>query len=262
MKRYDQIIPVKSKSLKKELFFKVVVPIFLVTCVIVVGTLGFSYFEKMPLHEALYVTVVMASGGGYGLTYPLSKAGHIFSVVVVALGLGIIVYGMGIVVQFVLEGEFLGLRRRRKMEQKMASMKDHYIICGFGRVGHEIAEMFDEKKDPYVVIDMKQETALELESKDTPFIIGNVSDDALLEKAGIKRAKGLFAAADADTENVYVTLSAKVINPDIYIVARAAHKDTENRLFKAGADEVISPYKMAGSKMAALMAQKNGNGEK
>ena len=248
----------KSKSFRRELLFKVVIPMFLVICVILIGTLGFAVIEKMPLHEALYVTVVMASGGGYGLTYPLSRAGHIFSIIVVVLGLGIIVYGMGIVVQFVLEGEFLGLRRRKKMEQKMNSMKDHLIICGYGRVGHQIADQLMEQKEPFIVIDMKQDTIRELETKEIPYILGNVSDDALLEKAGIKRAKGLFAAADSDTENVYVTLSAKVLKPNIYVVARAAHKDTENRLVKAGADEVISPYKMAGSKMASLMNQKNG----
>ena len=142
----------------------------------------------------------------------------------------------------------------------MDSMKDHLIICGFGRVGHQIAEQLVAEKTHFVVIDMKPETVKELETKEIPYILGNISDDELLEKAGIKRAKGLFAAADSDTENVYVTLSAKVMNPGIYVVARAAHKDTENKLFKAGADEVISPYKMAGSKMASLMSQKNGKG--
>lgn len=134
-------------------------------------------------------------------------------------------------------------------------MKDHYIICGYGRVGHEVAEAFRASKVRYVVIDAKPETAKELEPHSTPNIIGDATSDEILMEAGIQRARCLVACADSDVANVYVTLSARALNAGLYIVARAGLHDTEKKLLMAGANRVISPYFIAGRRMAAMAAR-------
>lgn len=138
------------------------------------------------------------------------------------------------------------------MEKRMSELRDHYIICGFGRVGHQVAKEFETEGLPYIVIDSKSETAMELGEKNVPYIVGDMSSDEILESAGIKKAKGLIACADSDASNVYVTLSARVMNPDLYIVARASTFETEAKMKRAGANRVISPYYIAGNRMAAM----------
>ena len=138
------------------------------------------------------------------------------------------------------------------MDKKISQMTQHYIICGFGRVGHQIAQVFDESHVPYVVIDSKKETQDELERQNTTLIIGNSTSDSILIKAGILSAKGLIACSDSDVANVYVTLSARVLNPELNIVARAGFKDTKKKLIMAGANSVLSPYFISGIRMAAL----------
>ena len=138
------------------------------------------------------------------------------------------------------------------MERKIKEMRGHYVICGFGRVGHQVAEEFENAGLAYVVIDSKPETSKDLDPKGIPYIIGDVTTDDNLEKAGIKNAKGLIACADSDVANVYVTLSARALNASLYIVGRAGQRDTEDKLRMAGANEVISPYFTAGRQMAEI----------
>lgn len=138
------------------------------------------------------------------------------------------------------------------MEKKIRELKDHFIICGFGRVGHQVAESFESSSIPYVVIDSKKESEEELELRGAPGIIGDATEDSILTSAGIASAKGLVACADSDVVNVFVTLSARALNPGLFIVARAGLKDTEKKLFIAGANRVLSPYFLSGLRMAAL----------
>ena len=138
------------------------------------------------------------------------------------------------------------------MQKKIKDIKGHYIICGYGRVGHQIAKEFDLEEVSYVIIDEKPQTAEELEIIGTPYIIGNASANGNLEIAGIKKAKGLIACADSDQENVFVTLSARSMNPNLYIVARASGRDAEDKLKIAGANRTIAPYFISGRRMAAL----------
>jgi len=141
------------------------------------------------------------------------------------------------------------------MIKTIKEMKDHYIICGFGRVGHQVAQVFEDSRVPFVVIDSKKETLEELEAKNIVGIIGDATSDNVLLEAGIQRARGLVACSDSDVANVYVTLSARVLNPQLNIVARASYHDTEKKLLMAGANRVISPYFISGVRMAALATQ-------
>jgi voltage-gated potassium channel len=168
------------------------------------------------------------------------------------VGVGTAVYIAGQAVEIIVEGEIFGYQRKKRMAKQISAMKDHYIICGFGRVGHQVAEAFDSAGISYVVIDAKPETAQELEIRNIPNIIGDATSDDLLRQAGIDRAKCLVACSDSDVANVYVTLSARALNCSLYIVARAGLRDTENKLTMAGANRVLSPYFMAGRRMAAM----------
>jgi len=138
------------------------------------------------------------------------------------------------------------------MDKKIIEMKDHYLICGFGRVGHQVAQLFESWQVPFIVIDPKKESLDELGAKDLPVLIGDATDDAVLMAAGINRAKGLIACSDSDVANVYITLSARQLNASLNIVARASLKDTEKKLTMAGANRVISPYYISGVRMAAM----------
>ena len=141
------------------------------------------------------------------------------------------------------------------MEKRISEMKDHYIICGFGRVGHQVAVELNAAKIPYVVLDSKQETAEELGAQNLPYLVGDITSDNLLLEAGIKNAKGLIASADSDTANVFVTLSARVLNPKLNIIARASSVEAEEKLKKAGANKVLSPYFIAGKRMAQMVTK-------
>ena len=231
---------------------RISLPAILVTIAVCVGVLGYHFIEGMSFLDAAYMTTITIATVGYKEVQPLSSAGKLFTIVFIVFGVATVVYTAGSIIDFIIEGNIFGIRRRRKMDEKVKQMKDHYIICGYGRVGHQIAADLMMQKKPFVVVDPKESIAEELNNKNIPYYIGNISDDVLLEKAGISRAKGLFAAADSDVENVYVALAAKVVNPDIFIVARASHKETESKMKKAGAAKVISPYYIAGSRMASM----------
>jgi voltage-gated potassium channel len=150
------------------------------------------------------------------------------------------------------EGEMSGYQKRKRMDRIIKEMTQHYIICGYGRGGRQVAQTFDKSKVRYVVIDSKKETTAELEVREIPCIIGDATSDDILVQAGIKNAKGLVACSDSDVVNVYVTLSARALNPNLRIVGRAALRDTEKKLMMAGADRVISPYFISGVRMAAM----------
>ena len=220
--------------------------------IIGVGVIGFTVFEGWSFLEALYMVVITLSTVGFKEVRPLSSAGMILVISMIIVGVATVAYTVGQVVEIIVEGQIIGWRRKRAMEKKIREFKGHYLICGFGRVGHEVAHEFDVEDVPYVVIDGKEETAKELEEKGVPFIIGDITSDEVLEDAGIKNAKGLIASSDSDTSNVFLILSARVANPNLYIIARAASIESATKLKKAGANMVISPYFIAGRRMAAM----------
>ena len=189
---------------------------------------------------------------GFKEVHPLSKGGEIFTMAVIITGVGTAVYAGGRAVELIVEGELAGYQKRKRMDKKIKDLNKHYIICGFGRVGHQVAETFETEGIPYVVIDSKKEAADELERKGALGVIGDATSDSLLTESGILKAKGLVACSDSDVVNVFITLSARALNPDLYIVARAGLKDTEKKLLMAGANRVISPYFISGVRMAAL----------
>jgi voltage-gated potassium channel len=221
----------------------------------VIGIAGYVVIEGWTPTEAAYMLVITLFTIGFKEVRPLSENGMYLTMLIIITGVGTAIYIAGKAVEIIVEGEMFGYQRKKRMTKEISSMKDHYIICGYGRVGHQVAEAFEASKVRYVVIDAKPETAEELESHGIPNIIGDATSDETLIKAGIHRARSLIACSDSDVANVYVTLSARALNPTLYIVARAGLRDTEKKLLMAGANRVISPYFIAGRRMAAMAAR-------
>ncbi len=223
--------------------------------VVVIGVSGYMLIERWNFLDAIYMVVTTVLTIGFQEVRPLSSMGRIFTIFVALAGVGTALYAATQVMEIIVEGEILGYRKRKKMDRRILEMRDHYIICGFGRVGHQVAAEFAAGKFPFVVIDSKPETAVELEPKGVPHLVADATSDDILEEAGIRRAKGLVACSDSDVANVYVTLSARDLNPGLYIVARASQRETEKKLKTAGANRVISPYFISGRRMAALVVK-------
>lgn len=237
----------------KHPFRRLINPLLILTYVILFGVIGYVFIEKYPLLDAIYMVIITLSTVGFHELYPLSNAGRVLTMFVIIFGVGTVAYTAGKLIEIIMEGQIVGFRRRQIMVKSIAELKNHYIICSYGRVGKQVAEDFASSKIPYVVVDSRPEIADELADTNIPFIVGDMAQDETLEKAGIKRAKGLIAAADSDAVNVFVTLSARGLKPDIYIIARSASKESESKLIKAGANRVLTPYLIAGRRMAAMV---------
>jgi voltage-gated potassium channel len=219
--------------------------------VICIGIAGYIAIEHWTFLESVYMIVITLFTIGFEEVRPLSPTGRIFTIFLIVGGVGTAIYIVGRSVEIIVEGEIFGYQRKKRMDREIAGLKGHYIICGFGRVGHEVSQALKSSRRPFVVIDPKPATAEEL-GPGVPHIIGDATSDDMLMRAGIQRAKGLVACSDSDVANVYVTLSARALNPDLFIVARAGLRDTEKKLTMAGANRVISPYFIAGRRMAAM----------
>ena len=227
-------------------------PVGFLLLIITFGVLGYVWLENLTPFDALYQVIITLSTVGFQEVVELSTNGKILTMLLIVGGVGTMAFTISQLAEMIIEGQIIGFRRRRQMEKRIASMKEHYIICGFGRVGHQVAEELIESKDPFVVIDGSEAVAKELASKNIPYVIGSPASDDPLEQAGIKNAKVLISCHDDEADNVFVVLSARVANPKIYIIARAGAKETESKLIKAGANRVISPYFIAGRRMAAM----------
>jgi voltage-gated potassium channel len=239
---------VMRKELRTGLF--VLAAIF---AVVVIGTVGFMLIEDWGILDSLYMTITTIFTVGFGEVHPLSRAGSIFTMLLILGGVGTILYGIGTMVEFVISGQLTGVFRRRAVRRQVEKLDGHHIICGYGRVGEAVARHFTAHDARFVVIDSDQASLDRATEAGFPVVRGSASSDEVLEAAGVRRAKGLIAAVGSDAENTFVTLSARVLNPSLLIVARASSEDTVNKLERAGADHVVTPYGIGGRKMAALM---------
>lgn len=226
----------------------------LLITIVLIGIAGYIAIEHWTLLDATYMVIITLFTIGFEEVHPLTAIGKTFTILLAVFGVGTAIYIAGQAVEIIVEGEIFGYRRKKRMVKEIAGMKNHYLICGFGRVGHEVARTLKGLKLPFVVVDPKPSTAEELGLLEIPNIIDDATSDDTLERAGISRARGLVACSDSDVANVYVTLSARALNPDLFIVARAGLRDTEKKLRMAGANRVISPYFIAGRRMAAMAA--------
>ena len=224
----------------------------LLAAVVLLGTAGYVALEGWGWFDAFYMTVTTITTVGGGEPAPLNVAGKWWTIGVVAFGFGVLTYTLLALMAFVIEGHLGEEFNARRMRRRVAKMHDHFILCGFGRVGREIARDFTAEKIPFVVVDINPDSLERAAAQGFVVMNGNAADVGTLQSAGIERARGLVTAVDDDADNIYVTLSARILKPDLFIVARANAEDAERKIRLAGANRVISPYTIGGRRMASL----------
>jgi voltage-gated potassium channel len=217
---------------------------------LVLGSLGFMWLEGWSFFDALYMTVTTLTTVGYGEIHPLDRAGRIYNIVMILTGMGVMLYIVGSLARVVIEGELQAVLGRRKLIKHIKRLRNHYIICGFGRIGEIIASHLKDRGLALVVVENDPALLDRLETAGFFFINGDATREEVLLEAGIERAKGLISVVSTDADNVYVVLTARSLNPNLFIVARGEEKGAEKKLLRAGADKVESPYHMGGQKMA------------
>ncbi len=217
---------------------------------LVVGSLGFVWLEGWNFFDALYMTVTTLTTVGYGEIHPLDQFGRAYNMVLILAGMGVLLYIVGGLARVLIEGEIHAALGKRKLIKHIKRLKGHYIICGFGRIGEIICRQLKERGVPLVVIETDPALITHLEEMSYFFISGDATRDEVLLEAGIERAKGLVSVVSSDADNVYVVLTARSLNPKLFIVARGEEAGSEKKLLRAGADKVESPYHMGGQKMA------------
>ena len=220
--------------------------------VLAIGTIGFHWAIDEPWLQSLYRSVVSSTLTGLD-TVPRNDSSRIITIFLVLAGISIFAYIGSLVVEAIARGVVGGLWAESRRRRAIEALREHYIICGFGRVGRRVAEELRHEGAPFVVLDYSLEAKEAAQEQDVLFIEGNGTDDDDLRSAGLERARGLVAASDDDSDNLYITLSARAVNPQLLIVARASNEDAAKKLRLAGADRIVQPYQAAGRAMANLM---------
>jgi voltage-gated potassium channel len=234
------------------------ISILVLIILISLGTTGYMSIEGWRFIDALYMTVITLSTVGFReVGGDLNDGGKIFTIALIIFGVSVLGYLVGSLAQIMFEGQFQRIMGRKKVEKMVNALKDHYIICGYGRIGSLICKEFAAKPIPFVIVEKGGEIIERLKEDSYLFLQGDATDDETLLKAGIKRAKGLISVVTSDTENVYITLTARGLNPDLYILARSGEEGSEIKLRRAGANKVVSPYHIGGNRMAQAILRPN-----
>jgi voltage-gated potassium channel len=217
--------------------------------VLAIGTVGFHWAIDESWMQSVYRSVVSSTLTGLD-TVPKNDSARAITIFLVLAGISIFAYIGSLVVEAIARGVFGGHWAERRRRKAIEELREHYIICGFGRVGRRVAEELRHEGAPFVVLDYSQEAKEVAEEEQVLFIEGNGTDDDDLQGAGLERARGLVAASDDDADNLYIALSARAVNPGLLIVARASNEDAARKLRLAGADRIVQPYQAAGRVMA------------
>ena len=223
----------------------------LVVGVLVIGSLGFV-IQGWPLGDAAYMTVITLTTVGFREVRELDGIGRAWTMLLSVAGVGIIFGTIGIVAESILLEAASGRREQRRMVQSVSALRDHFILCGYGRVGRTVAQELVHAGIPFVVIDINPVSIAEAGADGCLVVEGDGTRDAILIESGVLQARGLITTVDSDANNVYVTLSARSLNPRLFIVARANQDGSEAKLLQAGADRAVSPYTRAGRQIAEL----------
>jgi len=220
--------------------------------VVLAGTIGYKLIEGWSFLDSLYMTVITITTVGYAEVHPLSTAGQIFTIFLILGGVGTAFYILTSLVRYILEGEF-GIRiGRQRMEAKIKRLKDHFILCGYGRVGQAIASILRQQEAKFVVIERDRETISKAQQAGCLTIHGDATKDELLRQAKIDSARGIIIALGDDAASIYTTLAVKELNSALPVVARANNEDAERKLLQAGAQRVVAPEIIGGARMARL----------
>lgn len=223
--------------------------------VIVVGTAGYQLLTGMSFIDALYQTVTTLSTVGFREVVPFDTKAKLFTVALILVGVGTVLYTLTLVIEQLLEGDIRSRFHQRRTDMQISELADHYILCGFGRVGQEIARELRERDTPFVVVEQTPAPAAVARAFGYLVVEGDASDERILNQVGLRQARCLLAASDSDAGNTYITLTAKSINPGCFVVARCGLPHNEEKLKLAGADRVLSLYSMGGRRMVLAALQ-------
>jgi len=213
--------------------------------------------ESWSFLDALFMAVITLTTVGYGEVHRLSTGGRIFAMVYLFIGFGAFSYGLIQLAEIMLQAQFSQWLGRRRMHSTLQHMKNHFIVCGFGRMGQTVCQQLTTKKLPFIAIDRLESAAKECQELGWPCIVGDATDDRLLVEAGMERAQGLAAVLPSEADNLYVVLSARLLSKKIQIIARSADEKSRTKLVRAGANHVVNIYSAGAMKMAQLLANPN-----
>ncbi len=225
--------------------------------VIFIGVAGYMCIEGASFLDALYMTIITVATVGFKEVFELSPAGKIFTIIIIILGTGLIAYSATQIVDYLIAGEIKKRFWRKKMDKKIKQMENHYIICGYGRMGGFIAERLRFSNEDFVVIEFNEEKEKKAEESGDVFVFGDATKSDVLKRAGIERAKGLVSVVDSDAQNVYITLTAKWLNPKLHIITKANDEDAATKMKWAGASKVVSPTLMGSRSIANSILKPN-----
>lgn len=218
-----------------------------------IGAVGYHLIEGWNFLDSVYMTVITLATVGYGEVHPLSSAGRVFTIFLILFGVGTLAYALSAMTAFIVEGELKDALRRRRMDAEIAKLKDHYILCGAGHTGLAIIEELQKTRRAFVAIEKDPARVEYLRARKILAIVGDATDDEILQRAGIERAKGLFTALPNDPDNVYVTIGAKGLNRHLRVVSRQRDPGGREKLHRSGADTIVNPGLIGGLRMASEM---------
>ncbi|MBP2144505.1 voltage-gated potassium channel [Methanococcus voltae] len=233
---------------------KIEIGLLVMFCIIVFFSISFSYFENLTLFDSFYLTIITMFTIGYGEIHPTNDFGKLTAILLALTGTSVGVFTFGSTLQLFVEGYFRKANRMRIMKNRIKNMNEHYILCGYGRIGKVVANRLAKRGTDFVVLDLSEENLVSEFEKNPDFnyICGDATLDECLIEANIKNAKTLISTMPKDSDNVFVTLSAKRLNPNIHVVSKAEETVSMDKLLIAGADKVVSPYMIGGMRLAEL----------
>jgi voltage-gated potassium channel len=223
--------------------------------IVAFGTFGYSTFEDMPVFDAFYMTLITISTVGFGEIKPLSSVGRGITLVIIVMGISTLTYTLGQVLKIFVEGELIRILGRRKLENRIQAVKNHYIVCGYGRIGEIISHELAREAIPFVVIEQNPVKLGKLEKAGMLYLEMDATTEEALVRAGIGRARGLVTAVTSDADNVFITLTARGLRPELFILSRASEQKNEDKLKRAGATRVVCPYQIGGRRMAQQLTR-------
>src|SRR5215213_1639160 len=231
------------------------IPVIALAFSLVYGTVGYMVIEGFGLLDAVYMTVTTLTTVGYGEIEPLDPAGRAFTLTLIVVGFTAAFTLLAVLTSLVVSGQLGRSLSRRSMRQRIDALRGHYVVCAFGRVGRAAVEELVEEGADVVVVELDPAREPDMLEADVLYILDDPTREDVLEQAGIERARGLLCAVDSDASNVYITLLARARNPDLFIIGRASSPESVEALRRAGSNRVVSPYRLSGTRMAALAFQ-------
>ncbi len=238
---------------QRNFILKIIYALLLILIIITIGTTGYILIENASFIDALYMTVITVGTVGYREVVELSFYGKIFTIILIILSLGVLAYSLSLITSYFVEGELSNLYRNYKTKSGVKKMKNHVIICGYGRNGKQAALRLTAHKETFVVIDNNHEIVVKYGLRNIIFVEGDATLDEMLISAGIQHAKALITTLPIDADNMYVVLSARSLNPNITIISRASNESAQQKLIIAGANSVVIPESVGGAHMASLV---------